>query len=389
VGRPSLAGCWEKLARAEQQLDALDEELRDYVESKPYDVLPQADKKDGAFVFRFGRVPEPPLRFGVIVGEVVHDMRSSLDHLVRQLFRREKTIPPDNSQFPICEIKAATSRRGDTRHAWSRDAPRFLRGLSAGMCALIQGFQPYRRGNRARSDALFILNAMWNIDKHRIIHAAFLQRPKELPTNVFLDAGGYAEVGISIEVADGRVKSGADALRVSIVRAPWGVPKEVDVGGDYPIAVCFGRRRIRTRGLRKIGWYISQKVLAAFAPYFPGPTRSLPFYELPPETPWPAQKFSTALPSDTRKRFGDGVKVWFSPGEWRLAPSGPLDETPPAWHVVRPSGIEVELPATGLSLDDLRGRFEEFLERDVVEELWAYFEPIARVVRDRIILSPK
>lgn len=46
-------------------------------------------------MFQYRNVRHPPLRFGVLMGEIVHNMRSSLDHLACQPTRPAQQEKPD------------------------------------------------------------------------------------------------------------------------------------------------------------------------------------------------------------------------------------------------------------------------------------------------------
>jgi hypothetical protein len=49
-----------------------------------------------------------------------------------------------------------------------------LRGLSEEARAIVEGLQPYNSGDESlESDPLFVLNELWNQDKHRIINIVF------------------------------------------------------------------------------------------------------------------------------------------------------------------------------------------------------------------------
>lgn len=117
-----------------------------------------------------------PERWPVIVGEIIHDLRSALDHLAFQLTATIRQIayqaldlshglPPEwrNISFPI--QKSRSKFRTDAeRKLWGlENAPRFLE--------FIEAQQPFARNpTNPEAETLWILNDLWNIDKHRSLH---------------------------------------------------------------------------------------------------------------------------------------------------------------------------------------------------------------------------
>jgi hypothetical protein len=51
--------------------------------------------------------PNPPLRFAVLAGEIIHHLRSTLDHLIHVLVMKNAKTPTRRHQFPICATSKA------------------------------------------------------------------------------------------------------------------------------------------------------------------------------------------------------------------------------------------------------------------------------------------
>lgn len=60
------------------------------------------DSAKSEIVFTGRVLHPPPLRLGVIVGDLVHNVRSALDHLVWQLVLANAQQPTRATQFPVC-----------------------------------------------------------------------------------------------------------------------------------------------------------------------------------------------------------------------------------------------------------------------------------------------
>lgn len=100
-----------------------------------------------------------------LAGDVVHNLRSALDHLANQLaWVGSGEEPSRRVEFPIAE-DAAT---------YEREKARKVKGMRPEVVKFIDSLKPYKGGN----DALWRLHELDNIDKHRTLftysHDAFL-----------------------------------------------------------------------------------------------------------------------------------------------------------------------------------------------------------------------
>lgn len=161
---PSVDGIRLKMQRAYQQIEALKGEINLFLEKGPYE--PTLDIK------RIGRTTDFTIRmivkepcepmWSIVIGEILHDIRSALDHLVYQLvvYATDKA-PPDNSrtQFPIFDEPAK----------FKVNSLKMLAGVGSQATALIKTLQPFSTGEGTKSP-LWHLNQLSNIDKHRALH---------------------------------------------------------------------------------------------------------------------------------------------------------------------------------------------------------------------------
>lgn len=101
--------------------------------------------------------------YSVIVGEVVHQMRSALEHIIWQMVPN----PQDGvTGFPVfaLEMKDPTN---PTKQYYEGRGLRMIKGIDATAEAIIRGLQPFATGADQR---LNLLNEMWNWDKHRLLN---------------------------------------------------------------------------------------------------------------------------------------------------------------------------------------------------------------------------
>lgn len=112
-------------------------------------------------------MPPVPTTLGLILGDFVHNLRASLDHLVWQLVLANRRQPNSSTAFPIhlelgfLQDKAAFFKR--TKPA--------IGGCSPGARGVIESLQPYQKGNafEASHHPLWMLHELDIIDKHRLI----------------------------------------------------------------------------------------------------------------------------------------------------------------------------------------------------------------------------
>jgi hypothetical protein len=109
----------------------------------------------------------PDEAWGPIIGDVVHNLRSALEHLAWEVAHREsRASSPRGIEFPIFfhhpEEDPDVRRRLDSKLTHIR--PEFH--------AVIERAQPYQ--SRDLHHPLWLLNQLWNVDKHRTLHIAHL-----------------------------------------------------------------------------------------------------------------------------------------------------------------------------------------------------------------------
>jgi hypothetical protein len=162
---PDLTGVHAKLDRAEEHIDALRDEIKPVMEGL---TSAQAETRhnvldDSYSVIMRQSAALPVVRWGIMLGDVCHNMRSALNHLVcalvpvGQVHRRH--------QFPIF----------DTPHSWKSEfggtkPEKMLDFIDPTHFALIESVQPFQQGTGMQR--LSLLERFSNNDKHRLIHAA-------------------------------------------------------------------------------------------------------------------------------------------------------------------------------------------------------------------------
>jgi hypothetical protein len=165
-----------KLRRAHQQFETLDVAFHGFLEThpKPYRILTHDDPNTRDRIYGIEIIKPPPtVEWGVLIGEFIHNLRSSLDHLAYALCLAHTPgkTPPPATEFPIFWDE---NRFDDVKSGGGRYK---IRGMSWAMQCAIRDLQPCQRGGAAKSQSLWILQEMSNIDKHRYIHTAVVGYP--------------------------------------------------------------------------------------------------------------------------------------------------------------------------------------------------------------------
>jgi hypothetical protein len=91
-----------KIGRARQHLEHLKTEFRDFAAREPYEVRQEFDPQTGRKRLIYYPTEELTLDWSVVLGDLLYDLRSALDHIVHDL---GGGVP--RSEFPIFDDSAA------------------------------------------------------------------------------------------------------------------------------------------------------------------------------------------------------------------------------------------------------------------------------------------
>jgi hypothetical protein len=156
-----------KIKRAKEHFRNLQAELHAFSKRNPYSAVGEEDPETGDWVTRAVVHEFPDPRWGAITGDVIHNLRATLDHLWGRAMkpgggRCDEGFPFYSSAEKLeDEVLRAVKRRRKTA------------------MNLLQAIKPYPGGN----DLLCLLDALDNIDKHEVLIPAYGAVPF-----VFIDA---------------------------------------------------------------------------------------------------------------------------------------------------------------------------------------------------------
>ena len=152
-----LDGINGKIKRADECIGNLDREITAFFSQSQHPVIPNQDDKMFRIACDYHLGREIPLRFRVLAGEIIHHLRSCLDHLIWQLSSNEKRLKdPQGIGFPVF----------DTKPVIKKEISRFARkveGVSNSVKTHIEGLQPYN-GAYPPESPLFAIHQMDRFD---------------------------------------------------------------------------------------------------------------------------------------------------------------------------------------------------------------------------------
>jgi hypothetical protein len=223
-----LDGAFAKFDAALAHFDTLHTETNAYLgePDKPYDLFMEFNDRENYFSLVGKVLRDPPLRISTLIGDVVHNLASSLDNAMFELAKLRTGREIALSSFP---------KYGDIRdfRRWRRRRDCWMRDLTAYDRTLIQRFQPYRGGDFAFNHPMAQLHRLWNQDKHRTPHTTLAM---------------ISEYGIRVEIVQdisalGRVQArlgpvvdGAEVLRVNVI--PDGPDPQVKLQSELTMDIA-------------------------------------------------------------------------------------------------------------------------------------------------------
>ena len=210
-----LSSVRAKLARGQEHAQAIKDEMAAWMNRHPYNITqqPNSDSTRYSLILRENEAA-PFLRWTLIFGDFLNNLRSALDYLVYSvaMFESKSSLPPyeGNLAFPLAKsqpefIETARRRLGD---------------ISLPVQAVFERFQPYNRPHPHLPPLLGILRDCNNRDKHRLVKLIY---GGSWGGKVSLE--GMMPVGANCELTAnlGELKDGAEIVAVTIDRPAPGM----------------------------------------------------------------------------------------------------------------------------------------------------------------------
>lgn len=214
--RPDFADAAKKIGRANHHLLEFEKSAKSYFDKHPWHVAMVPEKRGRRFVIPAGeRRSFPDRTFSLIIGDIVHNLRTSLDYILAACATAQGN-KIDQTEFPFGRSK-------------SDILPRMRRRVQpAGAIAekLVLAARPYRRGNKL----LWAMAELDRQDKHRLVV------PTACLTRVAITAGGWN--GLPPKTVFGEFRDGKGAL----VEPALGYEKALMMEASYNPEIVFAHR---------------------------------------------------------------------------------------------------------------------------------------------------
>lgn len=161
----------QKVQRAFDQLRELHDATEAFVKEGAYGLAYEFDSQSAEIVVKAQVLREPPeVQWSVILGEIIHDLRSALDHLAFAMAVRHSGPAPEplpspspwrRIEFPIFLSEPEFDVNGHKK----------LWGVRPGLLTIVKELQPFKcRYGPADTDHLWIVHELSNRDKHRSLN---------------------------------------------------------------------------------------------------------------------------------------------------------------------------------------------------------------------------
>jgi hypothetical protein len=251
-----LTECRAKIERAREHRDALEAMVRPVIsgsapESDLVQLNAKLDPQSGQHVFRVATIPEDwRLRVGIILGDIVHNLRSALDYVFYALcvhyLGATKTERLGNQvQFPI----------EDNPQTFANKRVHFGK-IPWGHWAIIDSAQPYNGADPPRA-ALRTLRNLSNRDKHRALNPLLLRTTMIQLYDHTLAAQATTDFhfpdSTQRALGDRYLEVGTEVMRVGL---PRDVDAEMEVAGHITPAIQLPEMDI------PMGWGVSIMISA-------------------------------------------------------------------------------------------------------------------------------
>ncbi len=259
-----LDGVWAKIRRAEELIESVNGEIGDFFNVHSDKIVVRRDADQLADRYIWNMTDSPPDHVALLVGDALHNLRSSLDHLVWALSEQSgHTIANQDARqisFPILT----------NPDSWDNVSAVKLQYVDPAAQVIIETLQPYNQTLRpllpyeatveigTDYDPLVVLHLWDIIDKHRTLHTMTVHA-----------LGGFTfqpdPVGASFEVLTPEtVEYGTEIARI-VYKDPQDGPVSAVVRFPFDVAI---REEPPTWGLKASVGHIDHVLRTDVIPRF-------------------------------------------------------------------------------------------------------------------------
>lgn len=147
-----------KMERAARHVSEMMRLVNDYWSTVPVELAKEV-QPTGAVGLRFRIHRTAPREISLAFGDVLHNLRSALDHLVWQLVLANGATPTNRNMFPIAQ---------HSHKQFHKTAEERLQGTHAQVPSIVMGFEPWP-GGAGIGSWLALLHRLEIADKHKLL----------------------------------------------------------------------------------------------------------------------------------------------------------------------------------------------------------------------------
>lgn len=151
-----LEGPKLKVERADTHISDVRDYIKQYFETCPYTTFTELDASGERELLKLRLTNPPPGKIAIVVGDVVHNLRSALDQLACCLAIRNGFSDASGTYFPFAVSREIYE---------SKSVQEKVKKLPQAAVQIIHELKPYQGGN----DLLWSLHQLDIIDKHRAL----------------------------------------------------------------------------------------------------------------------------------------------------------------------------------------------------------------------------
>lgn len=245
-----ITGARLKVKRAQKHLRELEKKAQSFLNRHPEEFTRHLDPDHfDYFLYEIAPNRPPPVTLGPVFGDVVHNLRSALDHIAWNLALRSLVgtglEPYESTAFPLIE----TFSRNNVERFWT-----LAQDILPDAIPQVAELQPARHSEPSLHQ-LAVLNRLWNADKHRVnVKIPSRQYIPELAT-----PGGQVE----------RLKDGTRRIRI-----PRSMAKEFEerLRSEILFEIPRTGERLGLGALRSIHEFVRDEVVQRFVGFLPEST---------------------------------------------------------------------------------------------------------------------
>jgi len=127
-----------KAERSRKHIDEAGAYVQSYLQSNPYRIATRRDPETRRLHYYVSSITEPSQQLSAIIGDALHNLRSTLDHLAYQLVLvGTGQLPSRRVYFPVCDDQAKYASEGRQQ----------VQGAKLGAISAIDAIKPYKGGN--------------------------------------------------------------------------------------------------------------------------------------------------------------------------------------------------------------------------------------------------